>query len=409
MMEPVFGKDVVYDAPPAKLAEQFAMLLPCLQDRRMRSYGEVIESEVLRSIQGWGEEGVIDVYEYARVLMNFTSSTCLLGREFREEMTEEFAQIYGDLEQGITPLAFLNAHLPIPSFRKRDRARARLVELITRIISDRRRTRREGEDFLQILMEASYQSGEPLSEHEITGLLLAAMFAGHDTSAATLAWMMLELTRAPALYERVRNEIFGVLGADGPVTYASLREIPVTEGCVKETLRLHPPLFMLMRVALRDWEHDGYVFPKGTHLLVSPTVTHRMPELFRDPDRFDPDRFGRGREEDKRPFSFQAFGGGAHKCLGNAFALLQIKTVFAILMRRYELSSFGDPLASDFHGVIIGPKQPCRVRYRRISAEKRERLASASRGPSGDARAEAESSTGTARCPLTGAKSGEAR
>src|SRR5271170_1915363 len=65
MMEPVFGKDVVYDAPPAKMAEQFAMLLPCLQDRRMRSYGEVIASEVLRSIEGWGEEGVIDVYEYA--------------------------------------------------------------------------------------------------------------------------------------------------------------------------------------------------------------------------------------------------------------------------------------------------------------------------------------------------------
>src|ERR1700735_2978297 len=181
MMVPVFGKDVVYDAPPAKMAEQFAMLLPCLQDRRMRSYGEVIAKEVLRSVESWGDEGVLDVYEYAKVLTNFTSSTCLLGREFRDEMTEEFAQIYGDIERGVTPLAFLNAHLPVPSFRKRDRARIRLVELITGIIADRQRTRREGEDFLQILMEAKYKSGEPLSEHEITGLLLAAMFAGHHT------------------------------------------------------------------------------------------------------------------------------------------------------------------------------------------------------------------------------------
>jgi sterol 14-demethylase len=390
------------------MAEQFAMLLPCLQDRRMRSYGDVIAKEVLRSVDGWGKEGVIDVYEYAKVLTNFTSSTCLLGREFREEMTEEFADIYGALEQGITPLAFLNAHLPIPSFRKRDRARVRLVELITRIIADRQRTRREGEDFLQILMEAKYENGEPLSEHEITGLLLAAMFAGHHTSAVTIAWMMLELTRAPGLYERVQSELFRVLGANGPVTYASLRELPVTEGCVKETLRLHPPLFMLMRVALRDWEYDGYVVPKGTHLLVSPTVTHRMPDLFRDPDRFDPDRYGPGREEDKRPFSFQAFGGGSHKCLGNAFALLQIKTIFAILMRTFELSSVGDPLVPDFHGVMIGPKQPCRVRYRRISAEEGERFASASCEPRDEIGAKIAAPAAAARCPFGGARGGEA-
>jgi sterol 14-demethylase len=156
MMEPVFGKDVVYDAPPAKMAEQFGMLLPCLQDRRMRSYGEVIAKEVERSVSTWGDEGVLDMYEYTAVLTNFTSSTCLLGREFREEMTFEFAAIYHDLERGITPLAFINAHLPTPSFRKRDRARIRLVELITKIIRDRRDSKKESLDFLQVLMETKY-------------------------------------------------------------------------------------------------------------------------------------------------------------------------------------------------------------------------------------------------------------
>jgi sterol 14-demethylase len=408
MMEPIFGKDVVYDAPPAKMAEQFAMLLPCLQDRRMRSYGEIIAKEVDRSVSAWEDEGVLDMYEYTKVLTCFTSSTCLLGREFREEMTEEFAPIYSDLERGITPLAFLNAHLPVPSFKRRDRARVRLVEMITKIIVDRRRTepgtKPEREDFLQSLMEAKYKSGDSLSEHEITGLLLAAMFAGHHTSAVTAAWMMLELTRLPALYERVRDEIFRVHGADGPVTYQSLREVPVTEGCVKETLRLHPPLFMLMRVALRDWEYDGYAIPKGTHLIASPTVTHRIPDLFKDPDRFDPDRYASGREEDKRPFAFQAFGGGSHKCLGNAFALLQIKTIFAILMRRFAFSSYGDPLLPDFHGVVIGPKQPCRVRYRRLGKDEVNRFDAS---PSSSAREKGDGNKVTlategAKCPFTG-------
>src|SRR6476661_2274354 len=101
-------------------------------------------------------------------------------------------------------------------------------------------------------MDSRYADGKALSEHEITGMLLAAMFAGHHTSAVTAAWMMLELTRKPELYGRVRDEVFGVYGPEGTVTYPSLREVPVTESCVKETLRLHPPLFMLLRVAMRD-------------------------------------------------------------------------------------------------------------------------------------------------------------
>jgi sterol 14-demethylase len=396
MMTPVFGKDVVYDAPMDKMAEQLGMLLPCLQDRRMRSYAEVITKEVARSLEGFGDTGVLDMYEYTKVLTNFTSSACLLGREFREDMTEEFARVYSDLERGITPLAYLNAHLPIPAFRKRDRARVRLVEMITAMIADRRGSGREGEDFLQILMETRYKDGTPLSEHEITGLLLAAMFAGHHTSAVTAAWMMLQLAQHPELYEKARDEVFRVYGVDGPVTYASLRELPIVEGCVKETLRLHPPLFMLLRVAQKDFEYDGYVFPKGTNLIVSPSVTHRIGEIFADPLRFDPDRFGPGREEDKRRFAFQAFGGGAHKCLGNAFALLQIKSIFALLLRRFEFTAYGDPLEPDFHGVVIGPKQPCRVRYRRITTAEAEQWTARARAQKPSAEPAA------AACPFTG-------
>ncbi len=403
MMTPVFGKDVVYDAPMDKMAEQLGMLLPCLQDRRMRTYAEVITREVARSIEGFGERGVFDMYEYTKVLTNFTSSACLLGREFREDMTEEFARVYSDLERGITPLAYLNAHLPIPAFRKRDRARVRLVEMISAMIADRRGTGREGEDFLQILMETRYKDGTPLSDHEITGLLLAAMFAGHHTSAVTAAWMMLELAQRPDLYERARAEVFRIYGPDGPVTYASLREVPFLEGCVKETLRLHPPLFMLLRVAMQDFQYDGYVFPAGTNLIVSPTVTHRIADLFADPLRFDPDRYGPGREEDKRRFAFQAFGGGAHKCLGNAFALLQIKSIFALLLRRFEFSAYGDPLEPDFHGVVIGPRQPCRVRYRRLDPAEQERLTQNARARgANDNAAASTTSSAPAACPFTG-------
>ena len=363
IMTPVFGKDIVYDAPPEKMNEQFKMLLPALKDKRMRTYGEIVVAEVEKSLETWGDEGEIDLVDYCRILTNFTSSHCLLGREFRTGMTEEFARVYTSLERGVTPIAYLNAHLPIPSFRERDRARVRLAEMVGEIIEERRRTGRTGEDFLQTLMDAKYKSGANLSEHEITGMLIAAMFAGHHTSSVTTAWALLELCQSPDYLARVRAELDASFGGGEQVTFNSLRNVPLTERVVLETLRLHPPLFMLVRVAKEDFVYKDYFIPKGTWVLISPTVSHQIPELFLEPEKFDPDRFGAPREEDKRDFAFIPFGGGRHKCMGNAFALLQVKAILSILLRRYDFEIVKTPVESDFQGLVVGPKEPCRVRY----------------------------------------------
>jgi sterol 14-demethylase len=365
IMTPVFGKDIVYDAPPEKMNEQFKMLLPALKDRRMRTYGEIIVAEVEKSLESWGDSGEIDMVDYCRILTNFTSSHCLLGHEFRTGMTEEFARVYTSLERGVTPIAYLNAHLPLPSFRERDRARVRLVEMVGEIIQQRRASGRTGEDFLQTLMDAKYKSGANLSEHEITGMLIAAMFAGHHTSSVTTAWCILELCQSPEYLRRVREELDGMFGGGEQVTFNSLRNVPLTERVVLETLRLHPPLFMLVRVAKEDFVYKDYFIAKGTWVLISPTVTHQIPELFVEPEKFDPDRFGPPREEDKRDFAFIPFGGGRHKCMGNAFALLQVKAILSILLRRYDFEIVKTPVESDFHGLVVGPKEPCRVRYTR--------------------------------------------
>lgn len=365
IMTPVFGKDVVYDAPPAKMAEQLKMLLPALKDKRMRTYGEAVVLETEQTVSTWGDSGTLDFVDFCRVLTNFTSSRCLLGKEFREGMTEEFAAVYHDLERGVTPVAYINAHLPIPAFRKRDKARRRMVEMISKVVGARRREGTVGEDFLQTLMESKYSDGRPLSEHEITGLVLAGMFAGHHTSSVTTAWTMIELLRSPEHLKRVVAEIDRVFGSGTPVSHAALRELTVTENAVKEALRLHPPLFMLVRVAREDFVYKDWFIPKGTWICVSPTVSHRIPTVFRDPDRFDPDRFAPPREEDKRDFAYIAFGGGRHKCLGNAFAILQIKAIIALLLGQYEFELAGDPIESDFAGLVVTPKEPCRMRYRR--------------------------------------------
>jgi sterol 14-demethylase len=368
MMVPVFGEGVAYGAEPARMVEQMHMLYPALRNDRMRTYTDIVARETLGTIADWGDEGEIEASEFFGMLTNFTSSSCLLGKEFRNEMSEEFSKVYYDLERGIVAWGYIHPNLPIPAFRRRDKARARLGDMVSEIVAGRKRSGYRGEDFLQTLMDAEYSDGSKLSDHEITGMLVAAMFAGHHTSSVTTAWSLIELLRHPQFLEDVRAEIRGQYADGEDYSFQSMRELDKTENAVKEALRIHPPLFILLRAALQDCEVLGYRVKKGNWVAVSPMVAHRDESVFKHALEFDPDRYEPGREEDKRPFAYISFGGGRHKCMGNAFALLQIKTILAVLLNRYDFELAGDPIETDFQGLVLGPKPPIRIRYRKRGA-----------------------------------------
>jgi sterol 14-demethylase len=212
-------------------------------------------------------------------------------------------------------------------------------------------------------MEARYTDGKGNTDDEITGLLLAAIFAGHHTSSVTSAWTLIELLRDPAYLARVTRELDATFPSGEPVSYMGLRKAVVTENAVKETLRLHPPLVLLVRVVNDDFVFKGWLVRKGSWIMLSPLVAHRIGSVFPEPMRFDPDRFAPPRAEDKRDFAYIPFGGGRHKCLGNAFALLQVKAILATLVGRFDFELVGDPVRADFHGTVVGPVEPVRVRY----------------------------------------------
>lgn len=240
--------------------------------------------------------------------------------------------------------------------------------MVSEIVEKRKQSGYRGEDFLQTLIDAEYSDGTKLSDHEITGMLVAAMFAGHHTSSVTTAWTLIELLRNPRFLEEVREEIHATYGEAEEYSFQSLRDLEKTEGAVKEALRIHPPLFILLRAALEDCEILGYRVKKGNWVAVSPMIAHREESVFKNALEYDPDRYGPGREEDKRPFAYIAFGGGRHKCMGNAFALLQIKTIIAVLLNRYDFELGDDSIETDFQGLVLGPKPPIRIRYRRRGA-----------------------------------------
>jgi sterol 14-demethylase len=159
--------------------------------------------------------------------------------------------------------------------------------------------------------------------------------------------------------------------ADGrEVSYQALREIPLLECALKETLRLHPPLVILMRKVLYDFHYKGWTVPAGHTAAVSPAISNRMSEYFPEAERFAPERYLPDREEDKQAFAWLPFGGGRHRCIGAAFAMMQLKTIFSILLSRYEfeLAQPAESYGNDVSKMVVAVRQPCRVRYRRRKA-----------------------------------------
>jgi sterol 14-demethylase len=367
LMTPIFGEGVVFDAPPDRLNEQLRILMPALRDQHMRTYAGIFVEEVDGMVRRWADRGELDLLAFTAELTTYTSSHCLLGAEFRHSMNEEFARVYGALEKGVNAIAYVNPYLPLPVFRRRDRARARLVDMITGIIRQREAEGMVKHDALQVLMDSRYSDGAALTPNEITGILTAAMFAGHHTSSGTAAWTLIELLRHPRCLARVRDEVDRLFARDAEVTYQSLREVPVLESVIKEVLRLHPPLIILMRGVLRDFQVVGHTVPAGKLVAISPAVSHHIPELFPEPARFDPERYMPGREEDTNTFAWIPFGGGHHRCSGSAFALMQLKAITVSLLRDWEFELVDPPerYEPDYTKMVVQPKQPCRVRYRR--------------------------------------------
>ncbi|MFM8599506.1 MAG: cytochrome P450 [Mycobacterium sp.] len=369
-MTPIFGKGVVFDASPERRREMLHN--SALRGDHMKSHAATIEHEVRRMIADWGDSGEVDLLDFFAELTIYTSSACLIGRKFRDQLDSRFATYYHLLERGTDPLCYVDPYLPIESFRVRDEARQALVALVAEIMEQRianpPRDKRD-RDMLDVLVSITDDQGAPrFSADEITGMFISLMFAGHHTSSGTSSWTLIELLRHPEVYAEVIAELDGLYADGQEVSFHALRQIPTLENVLKETLRLHPPLIILMRVAQGEFDVAGYPIHRGDFVAASPAISNRIAEDFPDPDAFDPDRYVKPREEDVvHRWTWIPFGAGRHRCVGAAFATMQIKAIFSILLREYsfEMAQPADSYRNDHSKMVVQLSRPARVRYRR--------------------------------------------
>jgi sterol 14-demethylase len=362
MMVPVFGEGIQYGAPPDIERQQLKMQVQGLKHDRMVNYAGVVEREAQEFIAGWGEQGEFDIYDAFTRLTLKTSTHCLLGRELRYQLTDEFAELYHDLENGLAPSSISDPYKDDDRFRRMDRARKRLEELITERVRQRRESGQWEHDMLQVYMDSTYSDGRHLTDHEITGMVIWFMFAGHHTSSNTTAWTLLEIARNPQYNDELLRQVDALFEGEGELSLKGMRDIPLLEGFVREALRLHPPLNAISRRVMHDWQYKNYLVEAGCNVMVCPHISHKLPEYFPDPLRFDPRRPAPG-----HLFAEIPFGGGRHKCIGNAFAILQVKAILSTLLHHYdfELTQPPESYGEIMPALILRPSDPCVLRYRR--------------------------------------------
>ncbi|KAL7118582.1 hypothetical protein ACP275_02G011900 [Erythranthe tilingii] len=271
------------------------------------------------------------------------------------------------------PISVIYPYLPIPAHKRRDQARKKLADIFSSIIVSRKQTGKTQNDLLQCFIDSKYKDGRATTESEVTGLLIAALFAGQHTSSITSTWSGAYLLENPKYMSAVLDEQKNLMQKHGnEVNYDVLSEMETLYRCIKETLRLHPPLIMLLRSSHSDFsvktkEGMEYDIPKGHIVATSPAFANRLPHIYKDPDVYDPDRFSPGRDEDKAAgaFSYISFGGGRHGCLGEPFAYLQIKAIWSHLLRNFEMELISPFPEIDWNAMVVGVKGKVMVRYKR--------------------------------------------
>jgi len=369
-MTPIFGKGVVFDASPERRKEMLHN--SALRGDHMKSHAATIEREVRRMVAGWGDDGEIDLLDFFAELTIYTSTACLIGSKFRDQLDSRFADFYHLLERGTDPLCYVDPYLPIESFRVRDEARKSLVGLVQQIMNQRIAdppADKGDRDMLDVLVSIKDEEANPrFSADEITGMFISLMFAGHHTSAGTSSWTLIELLRHPKILSAVTAELDDLYADGQEVSFHALRQIPLLDNVVKETLRMHPPLIILMRVAKGEFEVQGHAIHDGEFVAASPAVSNRIAGDFPDPDAFDPDRYDKPREEDViHRWTWIPFGAGRHRCVGAAFGTMQIKAIFSVLLRDYEfeMAQPAESYRNDHSKMVVQLAAPARVRYRR--------------------------------------------
>ncbi len=338
---------------------QRKLLMPPFHGERMKSYGQTMVDVTKEVISQWQVGQTISIRDYTQEISLRVILRTIFGLDEGQRYDRLKAILVDWLDIFNSPLnSFylffpwlqkdLGALTPWGKFLKQKRQ----IKEILQSECDSRRNDPDafGEDILSLLLEARYEDGQPMSDEEIRDELMTMLFAGHETTASTLAWSFYWLHRLPEVGQKLQTELDSL--AEN-AEFTDITKLTYLSAVVSETLRLNPVVAFVGRQLKQPFELMGYQLEPGTLLLPSIYLTHQRPDIYPEPKKFKPERF---LERQFSPYEFIPFGGGNRRCLGYAFALFEMKLVLATILSHAELELLDNrPLKSARRGFTFTP------------------------------------------------------
>lgn len=283
----------------------------------------------------------------------------------RHSLAKDLTEVQEFLVKQIR-LPFLNWYFKMSGQVQKAKANAHNSQKILRSLIEKRRIDTEKyDDLLDMLLAARYEdNGEGMNDAQLLAETQVLFAAGHETSANSIAWTLYLLEQHPEVVAKLRAEFKEVL--DGrPPSFTDLRQLTYTLQVINESMRLYPPAWITDRVALEDDEVAGFHIPKGT--IVTPFIygVHHSDGLWKDPEAFCPERFGKTQQRERANFAYFPFGGGPRLCIGNNFALMEMQLILAHLIQRYDLELVKNQIIEQQPLVTLRPRNGILMKFKK--------------------------------------------
>lgn len=321
---------------------QRRLVQPAFHSRRLSRYADITVEFTRRRLDRWKPEVEFNVADEMTHLAIDVIAKALFDVEVGEQVDQlcKAVGIFSEtLFHEISSPFTLPDWLPLPSKRRKRWAISTVDTLIREIIRSRRAEKEDKGDLLSMLLMAVDEAGNGtgMTDEQARDEAATLFRAGHDTTAAGLAWIWYLLALHPDVEARLLEEIDTVLQSR-TATYADLPHLRYTDMVVKESLRLYPPVWALFgRETTTEVELGGYILPAGAQVLILPWGIHRNPRFFENAEQFNPERFAADRIGALVPDSYLPFGMGPHVCIGASFATMQMVLTVATVLQQFRL------------------------------------------------------------------------
>jgi cytochrome P450 len=343
--------------------KQRRLLQPAFHHDHILSYTRTMLESTARMLATWQDGEERDVHQdMTRLTMEIVAKV-LFGEGFSsdaEQACEAFGLFFKQYDDRFG-LYLIPEWLPTPSNLRYRRAIKRLDEIVLRII---RRKRANGNgpspDVLSIMLRAREGNAPGMAERQVRDEMMTLFFTGHETTALALAWTFYLLGQNPEAERKLQAEVDTVLEGRMP-GFEDLARMPFLEMVFKESLRLYPPAYGVVREALSDCEIGGYPIPKGATLAMFQWVVHRDPRFFDRPDDFVPERWEKDFAKTLPRCAYFPFGAGSRLCIGNTFAQAEVPMLLAAIVQKFQLKLVPGHRVVPAPSLTLRPLQGIRV------------------------------------------------